>query len=99
MHDELNETDLAFGRLVADKYIGFARDKAPWTPYHPNATWGIYDTDYKICVRTEGEDDKFRRYSVWDKIEEKGLMSKFLHGCKCIPKPTDMKLTPFSPGH
>lgn len=84
MHDDLGETDLAFGHVVSEKYIHFAHGIAPWDSYAPSKKWGVYTPDYNIAVRTEEEDDSLRRYSIWDQIEGKGLMTKFFYGCKFI---------------
>lgn len=84
MHADLGEEDLAYGHLVAGKYIGFAYGEAPWEPYHPNRKWGIFTRDYKIVTKTEKEDDPFRHYSAWEKIEEEGLLSKFMHASQVI---------------
>jgi hypothetical protein len=35
MHDDFDEQDIAFGRLVSEKYIRFAYGEAPWDPYQP----------------------------------------------------------------
>lgn len=88
MHEDLEDEDLAFGQLVAEKYIRFAYGEAPWGQYHPaDRKWGVFTEDYKVDVRTELEDDPVRHYSRWDKLEERGLLKKFLWGCTFIILP------------
>ena len=82
MHNDLNEEDLAFARLVSEKYIRFAYGEPPWEPYHPSKSWGIFTSDYKIESRNEIDDESVRHYTRWDTITQKGIMPQFQQACE-----------------
>ena len=82
MHDDLGENDLAYGQQVSEKYLRFAYGEAPWEPYRPGRKWGIFTENYTIETRTEDEDSSARNYSIWDAIEERGIMRLFIEACK-----------------